>query len=53
MGVDVGNLQVIDADVILEHCPITIPRRYILKSSDMVFIFHAISYIVCDSRSIM
>ena len=33
MGIDEGNLQVIDVDVILENCPITIPLRYILTSS--------------------
>ena len=34
MGVDEGNLQVIDVDAILESCPITIPLWYILISSD-------------------
>ena len=35
MGVDEGNLQVIDVDVIiLENCPITFPLRYILACSD-------------------
>ena len=34
MGIDEGNLQAIDLDVILENCPITIPLPYILTSSD-------------------
>ena len=34
MGVDEGNPQVIDVDVILENCPITISLRCILTSSD-------------------
>ena len=37
MGVDEGNLEVIDRcrrDVILENCPLTIPLRFILTSSD-------------------
>ena len=34
MGVDEGNLQVIDVDLMLENCPTTIPLRYILSSSD-------------------
>ena len=34
MGVDEGNLQVIDVDVILKSCPITIPPWYIFISSD-------------------
>ena len=34
MGVDEGNLQVIDVDLALENCPITIPLQYILTSSD-------------------
>ena len=34
MGADEGNLQFIDVHVILENCPITIPLRYILTSSD-------------------
>ena len=33
MGVDEGNLQIIDVDVILKNCPITIPLRYILTST--------------------
>ena len=41
MGVDEGNLQVIDVDVILENCPIAIPLRCILTSSDYgVYISH-------------
>ena len=38
MGVNEGNLQVKDVDVIIENCPINIPLRYILTSSIMVFI---------------
>ena len=35
MGVDEGNVEVIDdVDVIMENCPVTIPLRYILTSSD-------------------
>ena len=35
MGVDEGNLQGKNKDVILEkNCPTTIPLRYILTSSD-------------------
>ena len=37
MGIDEGNLLVIgiiDVDVILENCPITIPLRYILTFCD-------------------
>ena len=30
MGVDEGNLQVIDVDVILENCPITIVILYLI-----------------------
>ena len=34
MGVDEGNLRVKVVDGILENCPITIPLRYILTSSE-------------------
>ena len=34
MGVDEGNLQVIDVEVIMENHPLTIPLRYIFTSSD-------------------
>ena len=30
MGVDDGNLQVIDVDVVVGKCPITFPLRYLL-----------------------
>ena len=40
MGVDEGNLQVIDVEVILENCPTTIPLRYIIQVAITVFIFH-------------
>ena len=30
MGVDEGNLQVIDVDVILENCPVTIVTIYLI-----------------------
>ena len=40
MGADEGNLLVIDVDVILEKCPITIPLRYNLQVAIMVFIIH-------------
>ena len=39
-----GNLQVIDVDVILENCPITIPLWYILAKGD---------YIVCKKHYIL
>ena len=31
---DEGNLQVIDVDMMLENCAITIPLQYILTSGD-------------------
>ena len=35
MGIDEGNLEVIDdVEAMLENCPVTIPLRYILTSSD-------------------
>ena len=54
MGVDEENLQVKDVDVVLENCPITIPLRYILTSSDYgVYNSHYLIYIyyICDRRS--
>ena len=46
MGVDEGNLQVIDVDVVLENCPTTIPLRYILtSSSDDVYNSHYILHL--------
>ena len=46
MGVDEGKLQVIDVDVILEKCPITIPLRCIPSSSNCgVYIIHTILYV--------
>ena len=44
MGVDKGNLQVINVDVILERCPITVPLRHILTSNN---------YGVCNSHFIL
>ena len=44
MGVDEGNLHIINVGVILENCPITIPLRYILTTSD---------YGVCNSHYIL
>ena len=39
------RLQVIDVDVIVENCPMTIPLRYILTSSDYgVYNSHYILY---------
>ena len=43
MGVNERNLQIIDVEVIMENCPVTIPLRYILTSSD---------YGVCNSHYI-
>ena len=43
-GVDEGNLQVIDVEVIMENCLIIILLRYILTSSD---------YGVCNSHYIV
>ena len=37
MGVDEGNLQVIDVDVILENCPITIVIRNLLVYSTIQY----------------
>ena len=36
MGVDEGNLQVQDVDVILENCPITIPLSACLTHYGML-----------------
>ena len=33
MGVDEGNLQVIDVDVLLENCPITVVILHLLVSN--------------------
>ena len=33
MGVDEGNLQIMDVEMMIENCPITIPTVYILTSS--------------------
>ena len=46
MGVDEGNLQVIDVDVRLGNCPTTIPLRTYLQVAIMAFIIHIISYIL-------
>ena len=60
MGVDEGNLQVIDKDVTLEDCPITISLRYILTGSNYgVFSSHYcvffpfimdVKFVGCTSR---
>ena len=34
MGVDEGNLQFIDVEVVMENCPIIIRLRYILTKCD-------------------
>ena len=44
MGVDEGNLRVIDLEVIMEKLSVSIPLRYILTSSD---------YGVCNSHYIL
>ena len=49
MGVDEGNLQVKDVDVILENLSNNYSGTY-LQVAVMVFIIQTISYI-CDSRS--
>ena len=52
MGVNQGNLQAKDVDVILENLPITIPLRYILTSSNYCKYVIAISISVwsCTAR---
>ena len=50
MGVDEGNLQVIDVEVIMENCPIGLLYGTYLPVALMVFVIHTISYI-CDSMS--
>ena len=52
MCVDEGNIQVMNVDMILENCPIIIPLRYILTSSDYgVYNSHYILSYICDSRN--
>ena len=48
MGVDEGNLQVIDVDVILENCPITIVILNLLVYSTLQY--STIVIIVHDSK---
>ena len=47
MDVDGGNLQIIDIDVMLENCPITLFLYGThFQVANMVFIIHTISYIM-------
>ena len=49
MGVDEGNLQVIDVDVILESCPIPIVILSLLVYNNTIQ-YSTIAIIVCDSK---
>ena len=50
MGVDEGNLQVIDIEeVIMKKHPMVLLYGTYVPAVLMVFIIHTISYIICDS----
>ena len=51
MGVDEGNLQVIDIEVIMKKHPMVLLYGTYVPAVLMVFIIHTISYIICDSMS--